>query len=157
MGSSSSQRGEKSLVVVPQQAWDRLVYIEFCRHFIAAQRSCPFLGTLSGEPCQYIQRNQHTIKDIDILIKREENERLCCAAMPHMKQLYEAIKGKGYVVILTDPLEESFWILFGDKRMQSLAESLNVVPRFGQLGKGHRHHCSRHFPCAGDTHSNPCT
>ena len=124
MGSSSSQQGEKSLVVV--QAWDRLVTSSFVDTSLLRKEVA-----LSWERClgNHVSTSKgiSTIKDIDVLIKREENERLRCAAMPHMEQLYEAIKGKGYVVILTDPLGVILDI-FGDKRMQSLAESLNVVP-----------------------------
>lgn len=126
MGSPSSQWVEKSFAVVPQQAWDRLVTSSVVETSLLRKEVA-----LSWERCLEHQvstsKGISIITDIDLLIKREENERLYCAAMPHMKQLYESIRGKGYVVILTDP-RGVILELFGDKCMQSLAEKLDVVP-----------------------------
>lgn len=126
MESTVSRQAADSLVVVSQQAWDRLVDKNYVDTSLLRKEIA-----LSWERC--LERGVSTsqaisrIKDIDLLIKREESERLYSVAISHMKQLYESLKGKGCVLILTDP-KGVILDIFGDKRMNSLAESLDVVP-----------------------------
>ncbi|HHU85491.1 MAG: sigma-54-dependent Fis family transcriptional regulator [Pelotomaculaceae bacterium] len=63
----------------------------------------------------------------DLKVLAEQQRDFLRAARPHMKKLYESVKGMGFIVLLADA-EGIILDLFGDRKMFNLAESLSLVP-----------------------------
>jgi sigma-54 dependent transcriptional regulator, acetoin dehydrogenase operon transcriptional activator AcoR len=114
----------KQQLVVTEQAWDKLItgqYIDksLLRHEIA----------LSWQRCLSSNVNPHASKNENIekdYIKFEKQRCLFEVALPHMQQLYELVKGKDYIAMLA-AADGTLLHVFGDRKMYSTGESLNIV------------------------------
>ena len=66
-----------------------------------------------------------TVKDL--LEKERHVHNLLTVAQPHMRNIYDIVKGKGYIVFLTD-VEEDILKCIGDRKILNDAEMLTLVP-----------------------------
>ena len=115
------------LPVSQEQAWEALaraglVDCALLRPEIA--RSWDRCLSMGVDP--YVSRTS-PVEDSEELFK--EQRFLLKVALPHMRRLYENLKGNGFIVSLIGP-EGLILEIFGDKCMVSTAESLDIVKGF---------------------------
>lgn len=111
-------------LAITEMAWDKLIsgqYIDksLLRHEIA----------LSWQRCLSSNVNPRASKNENIekeYLKFEKQRHLLKAALPHMQRLYGLVKGKDYIAMLA-AADGTLLSVFGDKKMYSTGESLNIV------------------------------
>lgn len=110
---------------VAERAWNRLASEQYVDQSLLRQEIA-----LSWERC--LQNNVDPLKARDIKILDDVVERaelhwkLLKVAKSHMQDLYEAVKGMGFIVILTNA-EGVILDIFGDRKMYSMSESVSLV------------------------------
>ncbi|MEL7639656.1 MAG: sigma 54-interacting transcriptional regulator [Solidesulfovibrio sp.] len=110
--------------VVIEQAWDKLVAVQYIDKSLLRQEIA-----LSWQRCLSSKVNPHTSKNENVekdYLDLENKRHLLEAALPHMQQLYAFVKGKDFIVMLA-AADGTLLSVFGDKKMYSAGESLNVV------------------------------
>ena len=107
------------------RAWDRLA----SEHIVDRNLLPPDIA-LSWERC--VRNNVDSLESRNITIRADWTERaerlreLLQVAKVHMQNLYETVKGMGFIVLLTDP-EGVVLEIFGDREMRRLSESVSLV------------------------------
>lgn len=117
---------EDYVPVAVERAWTKLAEDKTIDHALLR----PHIAS-SWEYCRQSNIDVHIPEamagPIDPEELMENNSLLLQVAVPHMIQLYDLLKGKGYCLFLVSP--EGFNMhLFGDRDMVSHAEKVNVVP-----------------------------
>lgn len=110
--------------VVIEQAWDKLVAMQYIDKSLLRQEIA-----LSWQRCLSGNVNPHTSKNENVeegYLELENKRHLLDAALPHMQQLFSFVKGKDFIVMLA-AADGTLLNVFGDKKMYSTGESLNVV------------------------------
>jgi transcriptional regulator of acetoin/glycerol metabolism len=109
--------------VVTEQAWDKLVSVQYIDNALLRQEiALSWQRCLSQKVNPRSSKNENVEKDYLI-----ENKRyLLEVASPHMQQLYGLVKGKDYIVMLA-AADGTLLSVFGDRNMYSIGESLNIV------------------------------
>uniref|UniRef100_I2PWN4 Transcriptional activator of acetoin/glycerol metabolism n=1 Tax=Desulfovibrio sp. U5L TaxID=596152 RepID=I2PWN4_9BACT len=111
-------------LVVVEQAWDKLVAVQCIDKSLLRQEiALSWQRCLSSNVSPHASKNKVVEKDY---INRENKRYLLEVALPHMQQLYEFVKGKDFIVMLA-AADGTLLSVFGDKKMYSTGESLNVV------------------------------
>ena len=114
------------LPVVIEEAWTRLAHGQFVDNSRLRQEIA-----LSWERClankvSPINSKNDTV-DNDLLDKTKITRHLLTVAAPSMEQLYQSVRGKGYIVMLSGA-DGTILHVVGDRKMYSTAETLAVVP-----------------------------
>lgn len=111
---------------IAEKAWNRLASERYIETGLLRQEIA-----LSWKRC--LQSNVDPVKSKISSIASghrdlaEQQRHFLGAAGPHMKKMYESVKGTGFIVILTDA-EGTILEMFGDKKMFNQAEALSLVP-----------------------------
>ena len=111
---------------VTEKAWNKLACERYVETSLLRQEIA-----LSWKRC--LQSNIDPVKNKvslitpDLKVLTEQQRDFLRVARPHMKKLYESVKGMGFIVLLADA-EGIILDLFGDRKMFNLAESLSLVP-----------------------------
>jgi transcriptional regulator of acetoin/glycerol metabolism len=111
---------------VTKKAWNKLVSERYVETSLLRMEIA-----LSWKRC--LQSNVDPLKDrvslitSDLKVLTEQQREFLRVARPHMKKLYESVKGMGFIVILADA-EGIILDMFGDRKMFNLAESVSIVP-----------------------------
>ncbi|WP_052359978.1 sigma-54-dependent Fis family transcriptional regulator [Solidesulfovibrio alcoholivorans] len=114
----------KRQLVTTEQAWDRLVAVQYIDKSLLRQEIA-----LSWQRCLSSNVNPHTSKNENVekdYLDLENKRYLLEVALPHMQQLYTFVKGKDFIVMLA-AADGTLLSVFGDKKMYSAGEALNVV------------------------------
>jgi PAS domain S-box-containing protein len=120
---NESASDPKRQLVVTEQAWDKLVSVQYIDNALLRQEiALSWQRCLSQKVNPRSSKNENVEKDYLI-----ENKRyLLEVALPHMQQLYGLVKGKDYIVMLA-AADGTLLSVFGDRNMYSIGESLNIV------------------------------
>ncbi len=114
----------KQQLVVTEQAWDKLVAVQYIdRSLLRQEIALSWQRCLSSNVSPHTSRNENVEKDY---LNLENKRYLLEVALPHMQQLYGLVKGKDFIVMLA-AADGTLLSVFGDKKMYSTGESLNVV------------------------------
>lgn len=110
--------------VVIEQAWDKLIAVQYIDKSLLRQEIA-----LSWQRCLSSNVNPHTSKNENVekdYLDFKNKRYLLEVALPHMQQLYAFVKGKDFIVMLA-AADGTLLSVFGDRKMYSAGESLNVV------------------------------
>lgn len=114
----------KQRLVVTEQAWDKLAAVQYIDKSVLRREIA-----LSWQRCLSRNVNPHTSKNENVetnYLDLENKRYLLEVAEPHMQLLYELVKGKDFIIMLA-ATDGTLLSVFGDKKMYSTGESLNVV------------------------------
>jgi len=109
-----------------ERAWDRLhseQYID--RDLLRNEIALSWKRCLQNKVDRLNSKNNHN--ESCFLDTLDINKKLLHVSSPHIKRLYDSLKGMGVVVILTDAIGIILDI-FGDRKMFSVAESVSLIP-----------------------------
>jgi PAS domain S-box-containing protein len=110
--------------VVIEMAWDKLITSQCIDKSLLRQEiALSWQRCLSNNVDPRTSKNEKIVKDF---LKKEREQYLLEVALPHMQQLYGLVKGKDYIVMLS-AADGTLLSVFGDRKMYSTGESLNVV------------------------------
>ncbi len=115
----------QSLTVVGK-AWGRLLDHQLVdASLLRREIALSWQKCLSRNVSPFNSLNTGVDKDFREKNKRYEN--LLTVAGPYLKELYTAVKGKDFIVMLACP-DGLLISVFGDRKMSTVAELVNVVP-----------------------------
>ena len=120
------KRDQCVMPVVLEEAWGKLVSENFIDNSLLRQEIA-----LSWKRCLVRNINPTKTRDhriiADFVEHNEKAKRLFAVARPHIQQLYDAVKGNGYIVLLTDA-DGVILTTIGDRKISNVAESLSLIP-----------------------------
>uniref|UniRef100_I2Q006 Transcriptional activator of acetoin/glycerol metabolism n=1 Tax=Desulfovibrio sp. U5L TaxID=596152 RepID=I2Q006_9BACT len=112
--------------MILEEAWNKLASNNYVDDSLLRQDVA-----ISWKRCLDYSVNPIKIDDCSIVIDFIESDKktrtLSVASDHHIQQLYDAVKGNGYVIILTDA-NGIILNIIGDKKVLNFAESLKLVP-----------------------------
>jgi sigma-54 dependent transcriptional regulator, acetoin dehydrogenase operon transcriptional activator AcoR len=121
---SEHQNENEQQLVITEKAWDKLISGQYIDKTLLRQEiALSWQRCLSNNVNPRSSKNEGVEKDY---LKIEKERYLLDVALPHMQQLYEFVKGKDYIAMLS-AADGTLLSVFGDRRMYSTGESLNIV------------------------------
>ena len=111
-------------LVIHEKAWDQLVSVQYIdRSLLRREIAQSWERCLSNNLNPITSKNACLEKDY---LKIDTKRYLLEVALPHMRQLFSFVKGKDYIVMLS-AADGTLLSVFGDRKMYSVGESLNLV------------------------------
>ncbi len=115
----------QSLAVV-EKAWGKLLHSQHVDDSLLRREIA-----VSWQKCLSRKVNpfssQNTSIDKDFKEKKKRYDNLLTVAVPYLNELYTTVKGKDFIVMFALP-DGLLLSVFGDRKMSTAAELLNVVP-----------------------------